>query len=75
MSAITTIDIYLEFEGREFPKPDDKGMINGQQFEDAWLPMVVACASCMMTFVLTGDRLVGCEYGEVYCSKSCAGVD
>lgn len=67
-----TVAEYLESQGRKYPAPDgEDGSISLQAFEDARLPMVVACTGCTMTFVLSPERPCDDE-GRVYCSEGCA---
>jgi len=68
-----TVGKFLESIGKSYPKPDcDDGGISGQAFQDAGLPMVVACTCCEMTMVLTPDRPCDAD-GAIYW-RACAGA-
>lgn len=68
---LTTVAKYLHSQGRQFPRPDAEGKITMAAFDDAGIPMVVACTACEMTMTCHSKRKVDAETGAVFCD-SCA---
>lgn len=69
-----TLEQYLAANGREYPTADANGMISGEAFEAADLPMVVCCTHCTMSMVARRDLFVT-ENGLVYCDDCSEGQE
>ena len=71
MTQLTTVGAYLKAHGREFPKPDgdDGDSISMDAYYKAGLSMIVACAHCEMTMVLTEDRACDPKDGRIFCDE------
>lgn len=59
---------WLKRQGRKFPKPGADGMITGEQYDAAGLPMVVACTACTMTMALHEGRACN-DAGQIFCDE------